>query len=65
MELYFDGSWTFGTSKLIDKRGKYYLHIPMTKEVEETSARDVKQVVGLDMGVNFIVTNYDSQLPAP
>jgi putative transposase len=61
MELYFDGSWTFGTSKLIYKHGKYYLHIPMTKEVEETSARDVNQVVGLDMGVNFIVTSYDSQ----
>jgi putative transposase len=61
MELYFDGSWTFGTSKLIYKRGKYYLHIPMSKKVEETSIHAVNQVVGLDMGVNFIVTSYDSQ----
>jgi putative transposase len=61
MEPYFDGSWTFGTSKLIDKRGKYYLHIPMSKKVEETPIQDVNQVVGLDMGVNFIVTSYDSQ----
>jgi putative transposase len=61
MEAFFDGSWTFGTAKLVHKRGKFYLHIPMTKEVGEASLQDVKQVVGLDMGINFIATCYDSQ----
>lgn len=61
MEVYFDGSWTFGTAKLVHKRGKFYLHIPMTKDVEEVPVHDMNQVVGIDMGVNFIATSYDSQ----
>ena len=28
MEKYFDGSYTFGTAKLVKKHGKYFLHIP-------------------------------------
>jgi putative transposase len=60
MEPYFGRSLTFGTSKLVYKRGKIYLHIPVTKEVEETSVHDVHQVVGVDMGINFIMTSYDN-----
>ncbi|GIP33927.1 RNA-guided endonuclease TnpB family protein [Paenibacillus sp. J2TS4] len=61
MESYFDGSWSFGTAKLVHKRGKFFLHLPMTKEVEEVSDQSLNQVVGLDMGINFVVTSYDSQ----
>lgn len=60
MERYFDGSWTFGTAKLVTKRGKYYLHLPVTQEMEETAVHDVNQVVGIDMGINFLLTSYDS-----
>ena len=61
MERYLDRSWTFGTAKLVYKHGKFFLHIPMTKEMDETSLHDVVQVVGVDMGVNFLATTYDSQ----
>lgn len=61
MEPYFDGGWSFGTAKLANKHGKWFLHIPMTKEVEVTSDRDIKQVVGIDLGINFVATTYDSQ----
>src|SRR5690606_14916314 len=27
MEAYFDGSWSWGTAKLVAKRGKFFLHI--------------------------------------
>lgn len=33
----------------------------MTKIVEEVSEHHIKQVVGLDMGINFLVTSCDSQ----
>ncbi len=32
MKRYFDGTWKFGTAKLIHKSSKWFLHIPMTKD---------------------------------
>jgi len=61
MESYFDGSWVFGTAKLVYKRGKYFLHIPMSKEVDETAWEAIHQVVGIDLGINFVATSYDTQ----
>jgi putative transposase len=61
MEPYFDGSWSFGTAKLVNKYGKFFLHIPVTKEVEVASEHTVNQVVGVDMGINFVAVSYDSQ----
>jgi len=61
MEAYFDGSWVFGTAKLIYKRGKFFLHIPMTKEMEQPSVQSIKQVVGIDLGINFVATSYDTE----
>ncbi len=60
MEQYFGGSWKFGTAKLVNKRKKYFLHIPATKEMVETSLLDIKQIVGIDMGLNFVAVSYDS-----
>jgi len=60
MEKFFNGSWSFGTAKLVSKHGKWFLHIPMTQEIESASERDVRQVVGVDLGVNFIAVSYDS-----
>ncbi len=60
METYFDDSWTFGTAKLITRRGKWYLYIPMTREVDETPLQLIDQVVGIDLGINFVATTYDA-----
>ncbi len=60
MEQYFDGSWKFGTAKLVTKHGKWFLHIPMTKDVPELEDTSVSNVVGVDLGVNFLVATYDS-----
>jgi IS605 OrfB family transposase len=61
MEQYFDGTWSFGTAKLANKYGKFFLHIPMTKKIPEASEQDICQVVGVDMGMNFVAVSYDSQ----
>lgn len=61
MDTYFDGTWVFGTAKLVHKKDKFFLHIPVSKEVEETETSAIDQVVGIDLGVNFIATCYDSQ----
>ncbi|MEF7438979.1 transposase [Paenibacillus lautus] len=59
MEIYFDGTWIFGTAKLVNRRGKWYLHIPVTKEVDRVTLPSIHQVVGIDLGINFVATTYD------
>ena len=62
MSKYFNHSiYRFGTAKLVNKRGKYYLHIPVTYEVEERNISDICNVVGIDRGINFVVATYDSK----
>ena len=62
MSKYFNHSiYRFGTAKLVNKRGKYYLHIPVTYEVEESNISDICNVVGIDRGINFVIATYDSK----
>ena len=62
MDKYFDHTiYKFGTAKLVNKHGKYYLHIPVTYDVDETSLSDICNVVGIDRGINFVVATYDSR----
>ena len=62
MSKYFNHSiYRFGTAKLVNKRGKYYLYIPVTYEVEESDISDICNVVGIDRGINFVVATYDSK----
>jgi Probable transposase. len=50
-----------GTAKLLELKGKWYLHIPVTKAVEEFSKDEVKHVVGIDRGLRFLTVTYDQQ----
>lgn len=62
MRGYFDRDlYQFGTAKLVGKHGKYYLHIPVTCTVQDSSLSDICNVVGIDRGINFIVATYDSK----
>ena len=62
MEQYFNHDvYKFGTAKLVKQNGKFFLHIPVTFEVEESNLLDTCNVVGIDRGINFIVTTYDSK----
>ena len=62
MSKYFDHAiYKFGTAKLVNKYGKYFLHIPVTYDIEESSISDICNVVGIDRGVNFVVATYDSK----
>ena len=62
MAKYFDHTiYKFGTAKLVNKHGKYFLHIPVTYEVAECSDAEICNVVGIDRGINFVVATYDSK----
>jgi IS605 OrfB family transposase len=60
MEKYFDGTWQFGTAKLVNKFNKWFLHIPMTKDIELLKEASVNNVVGVDLGINFLAVTYES-----
>lgn len=62
MEQYFDkDKFKFGTAKLVCSKHKYYLHIPVTSEVEDCDVSEVCNVVGIDRGINFLAVSYDSK----
>ena len=62
MSKYFDHTiYKFGTAKLVNKHGKYFLHIPVTYDVNDSNISDICNVVGIDRGINFIVATYDSK----
>ena len=57
---YFDGSWTFGTGKIVQMKGNWYFHIPCSKESDEELIREhVHHVVGIDRGLRFLTSTYD------
>lgn len=62
MSKYFNHEiYRFGTAKLVNKHGKYFLHIPVTYNIEERNISDICNVVGIDRGINFVVATYDSK----
>ena len=62
MEKYFNHDiYKFGTAKLVYKHDKYFLHIPVTYEIEECNTFQIRNVVGIDRGINFVVATYDSK----
>ena len=58
---FLDGSYDLGTAKLIELNGLWYLHIPVTKEVEDFEKENVRHVVGIDQGLRFLTVSYDEQ----
>ena len=62
MEKYFNHfTYKFGTSKLVCKKDKYFLHIPVTYNVPKEDITRIDHIVGIDRGINFVVATYDSQ----
>ena len=50
----------FGTAVLKKKLGKWYLYIPVTQEIPTVSPLQCDNVVGVDMGMRFLMSTYDS-----
>ena len=58
---YLNGSWELGTAKLVELKGLWYLHIPVTRTVEDFQKENVRHVVGIDRGLRFLTVSYDEQ----
>lgn len=60
MGKYFDGSWKLGTAKVLKSGKHWYLHIAVTKEVEQPEFKP-SHVVGIDRGLRQLLTIYDEK----
>ena len=59
-EQYFDGSWKLGTAKVLKSGNHWYLHIAVTKDVEQPEFKS-SHVVGIDRGLRQLLTVYDEK----
>jgi IS605 OrfB family transposase len=59
-EQYFDGSWKLGTAKVLKSGKHWYLHIAVTKQVEQSEFKS-SHVVGIDRGLRQLLTIYDEK----
>ncbi len=60
-DQYFDGSWKYGSATLVKKKGKYFLYISVKKEIEPCKDTEIVNVVGVDIGMNFLAVAVDSK----
>lgn len=50
----------FGTARLVSKRGKWYLLIPIAIPVPDPTSSP-KTIVGVDLGIRMLATSYDGK----
>lgn len=61
-DKYFDGTWSFGTGKIVCTNGIWYFHMPVTKKQDNCFDSDMpKHVVGIDRGLRFLAVTYDEK----
>lgn len=55
--------YAMGTAKLwIDRKGQWFILVPMGKQIPDFDiTQDATNVVGVDLGINFLATTYDSK----
>lgn len=53
--------YKLGEAELLERRGKWYLHISASKEVETVDTNEIKHVVGIDRGLRYLITAYDEK----
>lgn len=59
-EHYFDGSWTLGTAKILKSGKHWFMHIAVSKELNDQEP-EIRNVVGIDRGLRQLVTTYDNK----
>lgn len=61
VEQYLDRKvWTFGTARVVVRKDKCFLHIPVSRQVPQPAKKDAPVIAGVDLGINFHAVAYDS-----
>ncbi|ANZ55251.1 RNA-guided endonuclease TnpB family protein [Lactobacillus helveticus] len=53
--------WKFGSLKMLQLRGKWYIHLSATTAIPEFEAEQAVHVVGIDRGLRFLAACYDEK----
>ncbi|MBR4798618.1 MAG: transposase, partial [Oscillospiraceae bacterium] len=62
MKWAFADGAKMGTAKLVFRKGKFYLHIPVTVEVPDPpEPSEITNVVGIDRGIRFLTVSFDGE----
>ncbi|MBR4928554.1 MAG: transposase, partial [Oscillospiraceae bacterium] len=62
MDWAFAEEAKMGTARLVLRKGKFYLHIPVTVEVPDPpEPSEITNVVGIDRGIRFLTVSYDGE----
>lgn len=56
---WFTQNAKLGTAKLVQSSGRWFLHIPVTMELDSWNKATNKHIVGIDRGLRQIMTLYD------
>ena len=56
-----DPKYKLGTAKLKQIGKNFYMFVPITKKVEPFKKEVTNNIVGIDRGIRFIATSYDSE----
>ena len=56
-----DKKYKLGTAKLKQIGKNFYLFVPITKKIEPFKKEVTNNIVGIDRGIRFIATSYDSE----
>ena len=60
-EKYMDGTWEYGTAKVVRYENMWFLHISATKNVGIYNVAETCEVVGIDRGIHNIMATYDTK----
>jgi IS605 OrfB family transposase len=58
---YLNESWKFGAMEICEVDNKYFAHITVNKEIKEQPLELYDNVIGIDLGQNFLATLTDSK----
>ena len=61
LEELHDENRKIGTARLHYRRGKWLLHVPVTREVDTPELDAVRNVVGVDLGIRQLAVTFDSK----
>lgn len=62
LDAYFDPPvYQFGQAKLLIRKGKFYLHISVKRELPDPDEDGIVNVTGVDRGIHFLANTYDSK----
>lgn len=53
--------WKFGSLKMLQLKGKWYIHLSATTAIPEFEAEQAVHVVGIDRGLRFLAACYDEK----